>query len=328
MILAGDIGGTNSRLAIFDESMRRVDEKEFKNAGRASLTEIAREFLAGKSWPIERACFAVAGPVAAGQVYMTNVNWHLSEKDLSKDLKIPKVGLINDLMGHAEGVELLPPETLICINRGQPVMGGTRGVIAAGTGLGEAGLFYDRGIGKYRAFPTEAGHSDLSTRNDLEDAVIKFLRPKWNHVFWELVLSGRGLRNLYDFFISTGRFSKKDELADKPEYEGKGPTPADISSAAMNGSSPIAVAAMDLFVTFYGAEAGNMALRLLATGGVYLGGGIAPKIIPKLQEPRFLESFRAKSIDKYKDLIADIPIYVITFELSGLYGAANYASRL
>jgi len=328
MILAGDIGGTNSRLAIFDERMQRVYEKEFKNAGRVSLEEIVLEFLDGKSWGVDRACFAVAGPVSEGKVYMTNVNWHLEEATLASELKIAKVGLINDLMGHAEGIELLPPDKLITLNAGRAARGGTRGVIAAGTGLGEAGLFYDNRIGKYRAFPTEAGHSDLSSRNELEDAVLKFLRPKWKHVFWELVLSGRGLRNLYDFYISTGQFAKKDELPDKPEYEGKGPTPADISAAAMNGSSAVAAAAMDLFVTFYGAEAGNMALRLLATGGVYLGGGIAPKIVAKLRQPRFFEAFCAKSVDKYKDLIANIPIHIIDFELSGLYGAANYASRL
>ena len=154
------------------------------------------------------------------------------------------------------------------------------------------------------------------------------LRPRLKHVHWEGVLSGPGLRNLYDFFCQTGQFTKKDELPDKPEYNGKGPTPADVSAAGLSGASKVAAAALDLFVSLYGAEAGNVALKMLATGGVYLGGGIAPRIAAKLTHPAFLDSFHSKSTDKLTTMLKKIPVHVINFDMCGLYGAANYARHM
>ena len=328
MILAGDIGGTNSRLAIFNDDLGLVDQHVYLNAGRTSFPDIVREFIGKQKYPIDKACFAVAGPVSDGRVTLTNLSWHLEEETLAAELKIGKVGLINDLMGHAEGIATLSPDKLICLQKGEPSQRGGRAVIAAGTGLVEAGLFYDAVAGVYRAFPTEGGHADFSPRNELEDQLLLFLRKKSPRVFWEMALSGPGLRNLYDFLKSTGKFAKSDELPDKPEYDGKGPKPADISGAGMAGTSVLAVAALEMFVTLYGAEAGNLALKTLATGGVYLGGGIAPRILAKLQSDRFLDAFRAKSTDKLAAMMRKIPVYVINFELCGLYGAANYASRL
>jgi glucokinase len=328
MILAGDIGGTNSRLAVFDSDLNKVEEKVFKNSGRGSLEEIIAEFRAPISQPLDRACFAVAGPVAEGKVTLTNLSWHLEEKQLSKELNIPVVGLINDLMGHAEGIEVLPADKFITLHAGRAVPGGQRAVIAAGTGLGEAGLFFDAKTKRYRSFPSEGGHSDFSPTNAEEDALMLFLRKKLKHVYWEAVLSGRGLRNLYDFYCASGQFKKTDELPDKPEYGGAGPSPADLSAAGLAGTSPVAVAALELFVRLYGAESGNLALKMLATGGVYLGGGIAPKIVAKLKSPQFLAAFWAKSTDKLETLMKQIPIHVINFELCGLYGAANFARHM
>jgi len=332
MILAGDIGGTNSRLAVFDSDFNKVEEKVYKNAGRSSLQGIVAEFRATFSHPIERACFAVAGPVSEGKVTLTNLSWHLEEKQLAEELKVASVGLINDLMGHAEGIEVLSPDKFITLNAGRTVPSGQRAVIAAGTGLGEAGLFFDAKTGRYRSFPSEGGHADFSPTNEEEDALLHFLRSKLKHVYWEAVLSGRGLRNLYDFYCAGGKFSKSDELPDKPTGEGggagAGPSPADISQAGLSGSSRIAVAALELFVRLYGAEAGNLALTMLSTGGVYLGGGIAPRIVTKLQSPQFLNAFWAKSTEKLETLMKQFPIHVINFDLGGLYGAANYARHL
>jgi glucokinase len=325
MILAGDIGGTNSRLAVFDSDLRKIEEKVFKNAGRGSLQEIIAEFRKPFDHPLDRACFAVAGPVAEGHVTMINLSWHLDERELSKQLNIPRVMLINDLRGHAEGIEVLSPDQFITLHAGQPVRGGGRAVIAAGTGLGEAGLAFDAKTGRYLSFATEGGHSDFSATNDEEDALMRFLRGRVKHVYWELVLSGRGIRNLYDFYCQTGQFNKSDELPDKPEWAGAGPSPKDISDAGLTGTSAVAVAAMDLFAKLYGAEAGNFALKTLATAGVYLGGGIAPKIAAKLKDPAVLAAFQGKGSDKMEAVMKQIPFHIINFELCGLYGAANYA---
>jgi glucokinase len=328
MILAGDIGGTNSRLAVFDSDLNMVEEKVFKNAGRPSLEDIVTEFRKPFSHPIERACFAVAGPVAERKVTLTNLSWHLEEVQLAEELDVPVVGLINDLMGHAEGIEVLSPDKFITLHPGRAVPSGQRAVIAAGTGLGEAGLFYDSKSRRYRSFPSEGGHTDFSPTNDEELALWKFLRGRLKRAYWEAVLSGRGLRNLYDFYCQNGQFSKKDELPNKPEYGDAGPSPADISAAGLAGTSPVAVAALELFARLYGAEAGNLALKMLATGGVYLAGGIAPKIVSKLQRPDFLAAFQSKSTDKLEILMKEIPVHVINFELCGLYGAANYARHM
>jgi glucokinase len=328
MILAGDIGGTNTRLAIFDPQLNCLAQKVFPNLGRASLQEIVAEFRKPLGHAIDRACFAVAGPVAEGKVTLTNLSWHLEEKALAGELNIPLVGLINDLMGHAEGIEVLTAERFVTLHEGRPALGGQRAVIAAGTGLGEAGLFFDSKTNRYRAFPSEGGHCDFSPTNEEEDALLHFLRGRMKHVYWEAVLSGKGLRNLYDFYCASGQFAKKDELPTRPEYGAVGPGPADVSGAGMAGTSPVAVAALELFVRLYGAEAGNLALKMLATGGIYVGGGIAPRIIAKLKSPQFMTAFQAKSTEKLETLMKQIPVHVINFDLSGLHGAANYARHM
>ncbi|HUB25544.1 MAG TPA: glucokinase [Tepidisphaeraceae bacterium] len=328
MILAGDIGGTNSRLAIFDDHLQKVEERIFKNAGRPSLIDIVDEFVRSVTHPIDRACFAVAGPVSEGKVTMNNLSWHIEEGQLAKDLKIEKALLINDLRGHAEGIAVLGQDKFITLWAGRPVRGGGRAVVAAGTGLGEAGLAYDAKTGRYLSYPTEGGHTDFSPTNDEEDTLFRYLRTRFKRVYWELMLSGRGLRNLYDFYCATGKFSKKDELPDQPAWAGAGPSPADISSAGVSGSSPVAVAALEFFVRLYGAEAGNFGLKTLATAGIYLGGGIAPRIAEKFKHPDFLKALQSKGSDKIEEVMKAIPVHIINFELSGLYGAANYARHM
>lgn len=322
MILAGDIGGTNTRLCLFDDqlNMQQPEPVQFPSGGGAGLGEIVRQFLSGRSIRVDRACFAVAGPVSMGRVSLTNLNWTLDEKQLEQELGIPRVALINDLVGHAEGIGVLTPERVITLHAGQPVADGNRAIIAAGTGLGEAGLVFDRHSGKYRSFATEGGHCDFAPRNDREDALLKFLRSRFGNVSFETVLSGPGIRNLYEFVVSLPEFASQRLPGD--------PQPPEITAAALGGANPAAVEAMNLFVGIYGAEAGNLALKTLATGGVWLGGGIAAKIERWLRQPVFLESFRNHSVPKIQQMLAKIPVHVITFEMNGLFGAANYARSL
>lgn len=322
MILAGDIGGTNSRLAIFDQQLNKLHEQVFKNAGRNDLEGVIAEFLAGRSERIDRACFAVAGPVSMGRVTLTNLSWQLDEAAMSARLKIDRLALVNDLVGHAEGIEVLTAERVVTLHAGEPVPDGNRAIIAAGTGLGEAGLVFDRRSGKYRSFASEGGHCDFAPRDSLEDELLAFMRQRvGGPVSYENLLSGRGLRNLYDFVLT------------RPAYSGHplpdpDPQPATVTAAALDGSNPAAVEAMRMFVSIYGQEAGHLALKTLATGGLYVGGGIAPKILPALRQPAFLESFRRHSVAKMQAMLARVPVHVINFEMNGLYGAANYARSL
>lgn len=328
MILAGDIGGTNSRLALFDDQLQPLREWSTLNAGRSGLAEVVREFLATlppAQRDIRQACFGVAGPVSGGQVILTNLQWHMTERQLSADLGIPRLALINDMIAHGEGLELLKESHRIVLNPGTPDPTGTRALIAAGTGLGEGGTVYDSGLKGYRAFASEGGHADFGPGNDLEDQLLRFMRarsPFGGHVSWEQVLSGRGLRNLYDFFISPAQLGPQAALP-KPE-----PTPADITTAALAGENPACVQTLELFIRFYGAEAGNLAVKLLATGGVYVGGGIAPRLVQQLQAPAFMEAFLAKGPVNLRAVLKQMPIYLITNDQGALYGAANYAHRL
>lgn len=322
MILAGDIGGTNSRLAVFDMRMNKLHEHVYKNAGRAGLGDVVQEFLADHAHPIDRACFAVAGPVSGGRVKLTNLSWELDERQMAARFGIERFALINDLMGHAEGIEVLTPERVVTLSEGAPVADGNRAIIAAGTGLGEAGLYFDRKLSKYKSFASEGGHCDFAPRDEREDALLKFLRNKTGGpVSFENILSGRGLRNLYDFVLTLPGFAS----AKLPQPD---PQPADVTAAALDGSNLAAVEAMGMFVSIYGQEAGHLALKMLATGGLYVGGGIAPKILPALKLPSFLDSFRRHSVAKMQDMLAKVPVHVINFEMNGLYGAANYARSL
>jgi glucokinase len=323
MILAADIGGTNSRLALFDEKLSKQTEHTFRNEGRSSFTEIVREFLASaaSSQAISRAAIGVAGPVKNGHASMTNLPWKLGEQELSRDLAIPKIALINDLVAHAEGIELLKPEQMITIQHGDSVRG-NRAVIAAGTGLGEAGIFWDAQQRGYRPFPSEGGHGDFAPRDQRQIALLRYIRGRYPNASWERVLSGPGLRNLYDFLIAA------DQLGPSSALTMIDPKPADITSAAMRNQSRACVEALELFVTIYGAESANLALKLLAVGGVYLAGGIAPHIADKLASPTFVEAFCATGPQNIRALLRQIPIHIVNFELNGLYGAANHASRL
>ena len=324
MILAGDIGGTNSRLAVFDSDLRLVRESSYTNAGRGSLGEIVQEFLKADKPRIEAATFGVAGPVRDGHVTLTNIHWDLEERTLAAELGIPRVELINDLRAHAEGIELLKPSDLNVVNAPPAARKpGNRAIIAAGTGLGEAGLVWDSNAILHHPVACEGGHCDFAALTDQEIALLNHLRQRRLPTTWESVLSGPGLRNIYDFLITEAQLGR-DAALPNPD-----PRPSEISKAALANSNRAASAALELFITFYGAEAGNLALKFLATDGIYLGGGIAPQVADRIRASTiFLERFRRKGPEKIQAVLKSIPIFIITCTTNALYGAANHARRL
>jgi glucokinase len=328
-ILAGDIGGTNTRLGLFDGKLRRVGERTFANAKHAGLESAIGEFLANfpAGQRVEAACFGVAGPVVGGKVKLTNLDWVIDERSIAQKLGTERVALINDLRAHAEGVELLEPGDVIWLNAGvgdaKENRTGNRAVIAAGTGLGEAGLVWDERAGHHRAVACEGGHCDFAPRSRREWELVEFLQREKKPMSWEAVLSGPGLRHLYDFLIGEGQLGKSAALAERE------PTPAAITTAAMAASNRACVEAMEMFIAFYGAEAGNLALKYLATGGIYLGGGIAPLLAERIAAaPAFLERFRDKGPENIQTLLGRIPIGIINSPYNALHGAANYARRM
>jgi glucokinase len=325
MILAGDIGGTNCRLAVFDDRLQALHLDVVPSAHTEGLAGIAKSFLAGAgslSSQIDRACFGVAGPVSNGHAVLTNLDWQLEESTLSSALGIARVVLINDLVATAAGVGLLGPEKLIQINSGQPRQGANRAVIAAGTGLGEAGLLWNPTAGRHQPFASEGGHCDFAPQSQQEIDLLRFVQHRQGYVEWESVLSGPGLRMIYDFLITAEQLGPASGL---PEPD---PSPSTITQAALDGTNVACNAALEMFIRFYGCEAGNLALKMLAIGGIYIGGGIAPHIADRLKASTFMQAFSEKGPEKIRALLSAIPIYVINFELCALHGAARYASRL
>ena len=323
MILAGDIGGTNTRLAFFEgtpDRLRPMEIEIFPSAHFAGPAEIVRRFLEIHKHAVEAACFGLPGAVVNGRVETTNLPWVVDSRHLSAELGLERVQLINDLYANAQGIALLADSDLVVLNPGVPNATGNRALISAGTGLGEAGLFADA-QGAYHPFPSEGGHADFAPRNDVEMELLRYLLGRFEHVSYERVLSGPGLYNLYQFLRDTGRGEEPTWLA---EQIAQGDPPATISKSALEGTSEICVQALDMFVSLYGAEAGNLALKMLATGGVYVGGGIAPKIIRKLSSTIFMKSFTAKG--RSSGVLKEIPVRVITNDKTALLGAGRVAT--
>ena len=318
--LAGDIGGTKTTLAIIDSKLgpRNFLEKvTFPSADYALLDALVVEFLRGKKWQLRRASFGVAGPVVDGRCQTTNLPWVIEEKSLSKELGIP-VRLVNDLDAIAYAIPLLELGDLETLNPGAPVKYGVLAVIAPGTGLGEAFLGWN-GNG-YRPYPSEGGHTDFAPSGLLQLKLLIYLMDRFGHVSYERVCSGIGLPNLYAYIKDSGMCSEQDWLR---EQIAAAPDPAPvISQAALDDKADIAVAALDLFVSILGSEAGNLALKVLATGGMYLGGGIPPRIIPFLKKAEFFHSFQNKG--RFSSLLANVPIHIILNPEVALIGAARH----
>jgi glucokinase len=253
-------------------------------------------------------------------VETTNLPWVVDAKQTAADLGLASITLINDLFANAHGIALLEEADFVVLNPGVPGNTGNRALISAGTGLGEAGLYSD-GRGAYHPFPSEGGHVDFAPRNDLEMDLLRYLMGRFDHVSYERVLSGPGLHNIYLFLRETGRGEEPPWLA---EQIAQGDPSAAISKSALEGTSAICVQALDIFVCLYGSEAGNLALKMLATGGTYVGGGIAPKIIRKLSSTAFMKAFTAKG--RFGSILKDIPVRVITNDKTALLGAGRVAA--
>jgi glucokinase len=317
MILVGDIGGTNSRLALF-ESLRHSEIDIFPSAQYAGLDEIAAIFLKQTGATVEAACFGIAGPVRDGVSKVSNLPWVVDAREIAVRLAIERVSLLNDLEANAHGIAVLEASDFLTLNEGVGGAGNCA-LISAGTGLGEAGLLAEEN--RYRPFASEGGHGDFAPRNELEIELLRYLMKRWSHVSIERVLSGPGLLNIYQFLRDTGRGSEPAWLAEKMQLENPS---AVISETALAGTAEICVQALDMFVAIYGAEAGNLALKLMATGGVFLGGGIAPKIAPKLRDSIFMNAFADKG--RFRSLLESIPVRVIMNDKTALLGAASYAA--
>ncbi len=321
MLLIGDIGGTHARLSLLNPQGRRVRQEAFESRRYPSLEAVVREFL-GKPTPrVSAAAFGIAGPVVNGRCTATNLPWVIDARALSRKLRVRTVTLLNDLVALSLGALGVARSKLhVMGGAGAPKKKGANvAVIAAGTGLGEALLVWDGA--RFVATATEGGHSDVSPRDDLEVELLHFLRARFGHVSWERVLSGDGLGNLYDFFRQAKNVAETAENAQA--IVAAVDRNAAISELGMSGKSEAAARAVDLFASMYGAEAGNLALKSLAVGGVFVCGNIAARMLPVLDRGGFQRAFVDKG--RFTPLMERVPVAVVLDSDVGLAGAARVA---
>lgn len=317
MILAGDIGGTKSNLGLFDVrggAPVRVAHKRYASHEHAGLNEIAQDFLRETGAKITAAGFGIAGPVLRNRVQATNLPWVVDGSEMAKFLGLPRVRLLNDLQATAYGVGVLAPSDMETIAPGVPVENATRAVIAAGTGLGESILYWDGA--QYVAMPSEAGHADFAPNTDQQADLWKFLKARNEFAYQELILAGSGFQRVHEFLDPSVRHPGFDDQQVDPAVE--------ITQFALAGTCPVCVATVNLWIEIYGSEAGNLALRAIARGGIYVAGGIAVKILVKIKEGRFAAAARRKSKAGGFSL-EDVPIHVVLDEECPLKGAAYAA---
>jgi glucokinase len=321
--LAGDIGGTKTILAVFSTEAgphKPLVEKTYPSGRYASLEAIIAKFLAAVDLPIQRACFGVAGPVFGGRAQITNLPWVVEEASLRSALNLTAVRLLNDLEAVANAIPILEPADVYTLSAGEPASCGNIAVLAPGTGLGEA--FLTCVDGRYYAHASEGSHASFAPVGQLQIGLLSYLNQQgFDHVSYERVCSGAlGIPHLYAYLKASGHAEEPAWLAEKLAASDD-PTPI-IVGAAQDQARPcdLAVAALDMFVAILGDEAGNLALKVLSTGGIYLGGGISPRILTHLQRPAFLEALRSKG--RFRDLLAKMPVHVILNARAGLLGAA------
>lgn len=349
MILAGDIGGTKTHLALFEWNKARIEPvriESFHSTDYVSLEDMLEEFLRPPnpavpvaelegqaaepsvtdppepaSQKIDAACFGIAGPVIQNHSRTTNLPWIVDGPALAKRFDVSKVQLLNDLEATAHGILLLRSDELHTLNVGTPPdQKQAIALIAAGTGLGESILFWDGT--RYCPMPSEGGHADFAPNNDQEIELLRHIRSQYLHVSYERVLSGPGIHAIYEYLRDT----KKNEPTWLAEKIAVGDPAAEIAEAGLKGQAEIAMQTLDLFASIYGAEAGNLALKCMALNGVYIGGGIAPKLLAKLKDGTFMKAFTNKG--RYKRLLSTIPVHVVMNDRTGLLGAASIAAQL
>ena len=327
MLLVGDVGGTKTVLALYEDQghdLVCIRDATYPSREHATFEEIVRQFLAdGPQVSLSAGCFGVAGPVINGRCETTNLPWELEERELAHRIGAPRAKLLNDLEAAAYGMPFLKPEETCFLSSGENAhRQGNVAIIAAGTGLGEAFLYWD---GKYHhPVASEGGHADFAPRSDQEIELLRYLRKKYQgHVSYERVLSGPGFLNIYSFLRDTGFAPESAEL--KARLEADNPNVV-ISELGLAGADPLCAATLELFAGIYGSEAGNLALKCVAVGGLYVGGGIAPKILPALQTGTFMRNFVEKG--RFSELLSNMPVRVALNPRAPLLGAAHYARRL
>lgn len=322
IVLAGDVGGTKTNLALFhfeEDSLKPVKQESFKTNEWSSFLELMESFHSNELPAIDSICLGVAGPVIEGRVEGTNFSWELDEKEIARALKVARVSLINDMEANAYGLSVLSKKDLVEIKEGAWKRG-SAGVISPGTGLGEVGLYWDGA--HYHPFASEGGHCDFSLRTELDLRLWKFLQKKYGHVSWERIVSGPGIVNIYEFLLEDKKISEPKSLKNKLR---EGNPAAAISKCAKNEDFEICKETMKLFNIYLATEAAQMALKFKALGGIFIGGGILPKIMDIVDKDLFLQHFVQS--DKMNTLLEKIPVNVILNEESTLFGAAFCAAR-
>jgi glucokinase len=322
MILAGDIGGTSTRLAYFEVQngkLKPLINEKFSSRDHHGLEEIVREFLKKHAVHVEHAAFGIAGPVRRQRVEATNLPWVVDTGVLKSELVTADVFLLNDLEANTYGIFELTPSDFAVVNAGAPTESGNIAVISAGTGLGEAGATWDGS--RFVVYATEGGHTDFAPRDDLEIDLLRYVQKRLGgRVSYERILSGPGIFTIYQFLRDTNRGAEEDWLREELL---NGDPAAVISQRGLEGTSELCAKTLDLFVQLYGAEAGNLALKMMATRGVFVGGGIAPKILSKMQSGLFMKAFAEKG--RFENLLRAIPVRVLLNDQAALLGAARFA---
>lgn len=322
--LAGDLGGTKTLLALYattGQGYALVREQRFACSGYDDFSGIIADFLRGSEQRPRMAAFGVAGPVGGGKVRMTNLGWLIDKEGLRERFGFTDVLLLNDLVAVAESVSILQPEDLVVVNGGTPVPQGSMAVLAPGTGLGEAYLCWN-GTG-YSAYPSEGGHVDFAPTSEMEQGLLSFLRAEHGHVSYELVCSGKGIPNIYRYLTQGAGMQVPPDLQEALDAV-TDITPV-LVAQALEKEGEAARLAMEIFFSVLAAEAGNMALKFLATGGLYLGGGMLPRLLSVFDSKRFMERFVGKG--RMAGILSTIPVRIITTEKAGLNGAALAAFR-
>lgn len=322
MILAGDVGGTNARLALVRPSGRSFEivwQRTWPSRAHASFVEIVDAARREIQAPIEAASFGIAGPVRDDRVVATNLPWVVDARELAAALGLARVGLQNDLEAHANALSILSADDVLVLQPGVPRDRGHQALIAAGTGLGEAGLVWNGE--RHVPLACEGGHASFAPQGPLEIELLVWLATRFGHVSFERILSGPGIVNVYAFLSETDRGREPTGFQDRIAREG----PAAVTLTALDGSNERAGLALDLFADVYGSEAGNLALKIMATGGVWIGGGIGPRIEPFLKR-RFCGAFRAKG--RLAPVLTDMPVRLVKNDKTALLGAARHAAEL
>jgi len=325
LVLAGDIGGTKTNLALFSVSGEKLHVESlrtFPSKRYSGLIPVIEEFLAGNSRAVEAASFGIAGAVVDGKVKTPNLPWMIDTAEVRRALKLQAVSLLNDLEAAAYGIFTLRNDEFYTLNEGTQRHSGNKALIAAGTGLGQA-ILYDDGR-HFQPLASEAGHADFAPRNELEIELLKYLIGRFGHVSYERVVSGPGIFNIYRFLKEVRHMKEPKSLTDR--LAAADDASAEISKAGLAGEAEICVKTLDMFVSVYGAEAGNLALRAKSVRGLYVGGGIAPKLIDKFKDGTFIRAFGDKG--RYQDLLKAIPVQVVLNERAALSGAAYHAAFL